>query len=282
MEPLVKRIRGFFTLFAAVIAVALAGGCGTASEPPVRLPARAVSIGVAPDNPGTLWEATSRTAYRSLDGGDSWRAVPRAPGGGSIAFLAKHALLAAGTGLWTGPSGGTGMVAMHRPPAPFRAISTAFYGVGRVYALDHAGRLWLSVTGGGRWSRVRAAGLPPGGVSVAARRAKTTRPDTVFVAAGSRGLWVSRDFGSHFRRVPGIADATGVATTTHDATRVLVSTPSGLLLSTDDGRSFRDVLRLRGVTAIALDSRNWRNAFAATSGGLLLRSDDGGSHWDLR
>jgi photosystem II stability/assembly factor-like uncharacterized protein len=263
-------------------AALVAGGCATASEPPVRLPGRALAIAVAPDNPGTLWASTPRAAFRSMDGGDSWRRVPGSPGGGSIAFLAKLTLVVAPSGATVGPdSGGARMVARRRPPARLVAVTSAFYPTNRLYGLDAHGGLWLSVSAGSTWSRLRATGLPSGGVAIAARRADTVKPDTVYVAAGAGGLWVSHDFGASFRRVPGIADATGVATTTHDATRVLVSTPARLLLSTDDGVSFRSVLRLRGVTAIALDSRNWRNAFAATAGGLLLRSMNGGASWSL-
>jgi hypothetical protein len=158
-------------------------------------------------------------------------------------------------------------------------VSSAFYPSERLYALDERGRLWLSVNAGAGWVRPRATGLPVSARAVAARRGKTSLPDTLFVAAGPAGLWVSRDFGGSFRRVPGVGDVTGVATTTHDARRVLVSTPRGLELSTDDARSFRVVLHLAGITAVALDTRNWRNAFAATASGLLLRSDDGGATW---
>jgi hypothetical protein len=265
----------------ALVASFFAAGCSSAAEPPVKLPARAVSIGVAPDNFGTLWAATATGAYRSIDGGDSWRRVPGAPGRASIAFLNKHTFLVAGAAALVGPDAGvTGLLPMRRPPSPLVSVTDAFYGANRLYGLDAQGRIWLSVTGGASWSPLQARGLPAGGLVISARRAKTIRPDTVFVAAGGHGLWVSDNFGESFRRLPGIADATGVATTTHDATRVLVSTPAGLELSTDNGASFRQVLHMSGLTAIAMDSRNWKNAFAATSGGLLLRSDDGGASWD--
>jgi photosystem II stability/assembly factor-like uncharacterized protein len=280
MEAVVKRIRGEIGVLAVVLAALAAGGCTSASEPPVRIPSLARSIGVAPNNYGTLWMAAEGATYSSDDGGAHWRRVPRTPGGGSVAFLDKVALLAARGGVWAGPQAGSMRLRLlPPPPVPMRAVSTAFYGIGRVYGLDVHGGLWVSVVSGKRWSRLRAAGLPAGGTAISARRAKTTLPDTVFVAAGAQGLWVSRDFGATFSRVAGIPDATAVATTTHDATRVLVSTPGGLLLSTDDAASFRGVLRMRGLTAITLDSKNWKNAYAATSGGLLLRSDDGGAHW---
>lgn len=265
----------------ALLATFFAAACSRAGEPPVKLPARVVSIGVAPDNYGTLWAATATGAYRSIDGGDSWRPVPGAPGRASIAFLHKQTFLAAGPGAWVGANAGVKrLVATRPPPSPLISVTDAFYGANRLYGLDARGRVWLSVTGGANWSQLQARGLPSGGRVISARRAKTILPDTVFVAAGARGLWISEDFGESFRRVPGITDATAVATTTHDATRVLVCTQAGLELSTDNAASFRPVLRMTGLTAIAMDSRNWKNAFAATAGGLLLRSDDGGASWD--
>lgn len=261
--------------------VAVAGGCGSASEPPVELPAQAVSIGVAPDNYGTLWAVTAAGAFRSQDGGHDWRRVVGAPGGGSVTFANKRTLLTDPDGLASASFGGTAVRQVRRPPAPLVAVSSPFYQTNRIYALDDRGRLWLSATAGDRWVQVRAIGLPPGGRAITARRASEVKPDTIYVAAGDRGLWVSRNFGTTFQRVPGVSQATEVATTPHDATRVLVADPSGLLLSTNDSRSFRRVLRLPGITAIALDTRNWKNGFAATAGGKLLRSDDGGASWTL-
>jgi photosystem II stability/assembly factor-like uncharacterized protein len=281
MRRSVERFRARAGLGMALVAAFSAAACGSASEPPVKLPGRALAIAVAPDNYGTLWETTATGAYRSVDGGDSWRRVPGAPGGASIAFLNKHTFLAAGPGAFVGSHGGvTRLLAVHDPPSPLISVTDSFYGANRLYGLDAQGRVWLSVTAGASWSQVRARGLPSGGLVISARRAKTILPDSLFVAAGARGLWVSHNFGESFHRVPGIGEATGVATTTHDATRLLVSTPTGLELSTDDGASFRQVLELPGLTAIALDSRNWKNAFAATPDGLLLRSDDGGASWD--
>jgi photosystem II stability/assembly factor-like uncharacterized protein len=261
--------------------VAACSGCGSASEAPVQLPARAVSIGVAPDNYGTLWAVTAGAAYRSQDGGHDWLRVPKAPGGDSITFAAKHTLLAGVGGLATATFGGTAVRPLSRPPAPLVAVTSPFFQTNRVYALDSRGRLWLSASGGRQWVAVRALGLPADARAIAARRASVVKPDTIFAAAGRNGLWVSRNFGSSFRRDPAVRQATAVATTPHDATRVLVADAAGLLLSTDDGRSFRRVLDQPGITAITLDTRNWKNAFASTSSGRLLRSSDGGVSWTL-
>ena len=280
MHRAVERNRAVFG-FLAALAGLLAAACATASEPPVRLPQRALQIAVAPDNPGTLWAATAHGAFISTDGGNRWHRVPKAPPAPMLAFLAKRMLLVTPRGASVDDFGGAlAPQPVHPPPARFVAVTSAYYPSERLYALDDRGGLWLSVNAGADWVRPRATGLPAGGRALAARRGKTSLPDSIFVAAGPAGLWVSRDFGGSFHRLPGVGDVTGVATTTHDPQRVLISTPSGLELSTDDGRSFHRVLSLPGITAVTLDTRNWRNAFAATASGQLLRSDDGGAHWD--
>jgi photosystem II stability/assembly factor-like uncharacterized protein len=258
-----------------------ATGCSGAAQPPVSTPGPAVAITVAPDDLGTLWTSTRSGVYRSRDGGDTWRRVPGAPGDTSASFARKRMVLVGGGDAWTGSFTGVGLRPMANPPADLIALSSPFYQTNRLYALDSAGRLWVTVTGGRRWSPVRASGLPAGAVALSARRAATDQPDWIFVAAGPAGLWRSHDFGASFHRLPGIGDATAVATTPHDATRVLVAGPTGLWLSTDNGGSFRKVLDRRGITAVALDTRNWKNGYATLDDGRMLRSDDGGDTWGV-
>ncbi len=74
-------------------------------------------------------------------------------------------------------------------------MASPYHRTNRLYALDDEGGLWLSIAAGRRWTRLRAEGLPDRPVSVAAVRDLVTEPDTVYVAAGSDGLWRSRDFG---------------------------------------------------------------------------------------
>ncbi len=159
-------------------------------------------------------------------------------------------------------------------------MTSPYYLSYRFFGLDRQGHLWGSVNAGKTWARLRAQGLPGGGVAIAARRQDPILPDTIYVAIGSRGLWKSVDYGATFHHVAGVADATAVAVTAHNANRVLVADNRGLLLSNNDGASFKRVLEATGITAVALDTRNYENAFAATSAGTLLRSDDGGASWN--
>src|SRR5207302_243042 len=119
-----------------------------------------------------------------------------------------------------------------------RAVASPYYRTNRLYAIDSAGRLWVSVRNGARWTRLHAVGLPGGAVSVAALRGDVHAPDVIYVACGRAGLWRSRDFGATFQRVPSVTDASVVADTTDDQHRLLVASPAGIELSTNAGRSF--------------------------------------------
>ena len=71
---------------AAVLLLSLAGCSDGAQPTAVALPAAARALAVAPDFAGTLWETTGAAAWRSHDGGLSWKRV-HGPGGGlAVAF----------------------------------------------------------------------------------------------------------------------------------------------------------------------------------------------------
>ena len=243
------------------------------------MPGRAGAVAVAPDNYGTLWMTTPARAYRSQDGGHSWKTVAGSAGGGAIAFGEKHTYLYGALGARVGPFTGLVVRPFRPAPEPLVAVTSPYYVTHRLYALDGQGGLWLSVNVGRSWAPLRASGLPVSGVAVAARRPDTARPDTIYVAAGPAGLWKSTDSGASFQRVEGVSSATAVATSTPHNEVLLVADAAGLLHSANDGRSFSRVLREPGITALAVDTRNPQNAFAGTAAGLLLRSDDGGVSW---
>jgi hypothetical protein len=259
-----------------IIVTILAAGCG-ASERPLELPAQARWLSVAPDFAGTIWDVTDGRAYRSMDGGHSWDPVPGVARGRAVAFTDHNAVVIGPGGAARSDFEGGLLVPWTPTPTGFVALASPYHRTNRLYALDGAGRLWLSVTAGGSWVRLRAEGLPPGAVALSAVRDDVTTPDIIYIAAGDRGLWRSLDFGATFRPVPGIARATAVATTTDEQDLVLVA-GDGIYLSTDRGRSFTRTSRA-AATAIAYDPRNHDLAFAATPDGRLLRSIDAGRTW---
>ena len=134
----------------------------------------------------------------------------------------------------------------------------------------------MSVDSGRHWLQLRAARLPNTAVSISAVRGDVTKPDVIYVACGTGGLWRSLDDGATFTHMPEPAVAYGVAMTTDKQSQVLVAGDK-VYLSKDYGRTFLPVLDRR-VDAVAYDPRNDRLAYAAL-GRELLRSVDGGETW---
>jgi photosystem II stability/assembly factor-like uncharacterized protein len=273
MREMVERKSVFIAILAGLVTA-----CGQASEPAVDIPARVMALAIAPDYAGTIWAAAGDHVYRSRDGGHSWRDLRHA-GGIGVAFLEKRVVLVDGTQVGIGGFGAT-RLSERRAARPIVAVASPYYRTSRLYGLDPRGRLWLSVRAGRRWVRLRAAGLPIGCTALTAVRGDPLKPDVVYVACGTAGVWRSSDFGASFRRLPTAPDATAVATTTDDHARLLAADADGLVLSTNGGRTFRRVATVQGVSAVAFDVRNYLIGYAATSR-TLLRSADGGVTWSI-
>ena len=82
---------------AAVLLLSLAGCSDGAQPTAVALPAAARALAVSPDFAGTLWETTGAGAWRSHDGGLSWKRV-HGPGGLGQRSHARVCTAAAGRG----------------------------------------------------------------------------------------------------------------------------------------------------------------------------------------
>jgi len=261
---------------AAVLALSLAGCSDGAQPTAVALPAAARALAVAPDFAGTLWETTGRRAWRSHDGGLSWKRV-HGPGGGlAVAFSEQGGEVVGPHGEQRADYGGIGLTPARQTPQPFVSLTTPYHRTDRLYALDVFGHAWVSVDAGRHWLQLRAAGLPNTAVSISAVRGDVTKPDVIYVACGARGLWRALDDGATFTHMPAPAVAYGVAMTTDEQSQVLVAGDK-VYLSQDYGRTFMPVLDRR-VDAVAYDPRNDRLAYAAV-GRELLRSVDGGETW---
>jgi len=263
-------------LVALAVTAALVSGCSGASPSSEPIPESARSLAVAPDFAGTLWEATGSTAWRSQDGGRSWRRVSGAHASLGVSFTELGSEVVGAHGAQRGDYGGNGLSRARPTPRTFVSVSSPYHRTTRLYAVDLFGGLWGSADGGRHWTRLRALRLPSTAESVSAVRDDPSTPDVVYVACGENGLWRSTDDGASFVQMPAPDVAYAVAMTTDDQRRVLVAGDQ-LYLSTDRGHTFLPVLDRR-VDAIALDPRNQRLAYAAV-GRALLRSVDGGRSW---
>ena len=118
MRASIERFRTVLGTAVTVLTVVFAcAGCAKSAESPVAMPGRAGAVAVAPDNYGTLWMTTPARAYRSQDGGHSWKTVAGSAGGGAIAFGEKHTYLYGALGARVGPFTGL-VVRPFRPGSP--------------------------------------------------------------------------------------------------------------------------------------------------------------------
>src|SRR6478735_3308255 len=121
------------------------------------LPAAVRALAVAPDFAGTLWETTGAAAWRSHDGGLSWKRV-RGPGGGlAVAFSERGGEVVGPHGEQRADYGGIGLTPARQTPQPFISLTTPYNRTDRLYALDVFGHPWVSVDAGRHWLQLRAA-----------------------------------------------------------------------------------------------------------------------------
>ena len=260
----------------ALLLMAIAAGCAGADPSATPLPAPARALAVAPDFAGTIWETTGDRPWRSQDGGQSWQPVSGRMGAVGVAFTDFGSEVVGASGAQRGDYGGSRLAGPRSTPGTFISVCSPYHRSNRLYAIDVFGHLWLSADAGRHWAKLRANRLPASALAVAAVRGDVLQPDAVYVAAGTAGLWRSRDDGATFRHVPDVPEAHAVALTTDDQHLVLVA-GDRVYLSTDYGQTFLPVLA-RKVDAVAYDPRNHRLAYAA-AGRTLLRSVDGGQTW---
>ena len=174
-----------------------------------------------------------------------------------------------------------------------------------------------STDGGGRWSDVRAAGLPS--LDIHGFAVDPRDPAKLYAAVAGQGLYRSTDAGRSFtvvsRQVGGgvmalvvtrdgrilagdmtqgllesqnggktwrvvvRASILGLAVNPTDPKRILAGT-AGVALSTDAGRTWRLALELpKGVGPVAWSKSNPKLAYAVGLNRVLYRSSDGGVSW---
>ncbi|MBM3946717.1 MAG: hypothetical protein FJ315_04880, partial [SAR202 cluster bacterium] len=220
------------------------------------------NIAVSPSNPDVMYlgiEVNAHTAYKSVDGGRSWRRIhfgdhakdiavhPRDP---AIAFVADS------TTIWRTTNGGEGPTHVVGPPRGFQQV------------LKHA--------------------FPPGPpqTSFSTVVVAPSNPSVVYAAVpgGTDGrgpaggmIFKSIDGGSSFAQHPGSFPVTSVLLVNpHDPDHVFLGSPEGVFVSTDGLRSGSKVAAASYVAD--LHTADGITVLAATGEGIL-RSEDGGRSW---
>jgi photosystem II stability/assembly factor-like uncharacterized protein len=243
---------------------------------------KVTSLLVDPQRPGTIFAGTWRQAYRSDDGGATWRGVfdgmvldsevfTLTPGRESGEIWASTCgwvyRTENGGGTWRRYQQGLG---------ERRTPSFAVLPDGRLLAGTIAGA-YLSADGGLTWK----LGSDPA-LSVLAVAVDPARPDRIVLGTEGSGIWISGSAGSEgFHPANrGLGNLRIGALATLPA-ELLVAVnnagpSSGVYRSLDGGRSFPDFTPLPTVLDLALDEEH---AFAATERGLFERN---GAAWTRR
>ncbi|MEH1014437.1 glycosyl hydrolase [Micromonospora sp. CPCC 206060] len=229
-----------------------------------------------------------------------------------FALILATVLLGSGTALLA-PGGGAGASPPRPPdeyrpvrgpsaPAEFRYLQKTIPGTALPrHAYDTAAQAARRLPQvGGAWRSIGPTNI---GGRVTSLALDPHRPDTLYAAAASGGVWVSRDAGGHF--APAWPDdwtqAMGAVATGPDGTLYagtgeanpgggsVTYEGTGLYASTDGGRHWRFLgLRDSGaIGAITVDPTDPKRIFVAAAGSLyspggdrgVYRSTDGGASW---
>ncbi|MEV4658634.1 glycosyl hydrolase [Micromonospora sp. NPDC049301] len=187
-------------------------------------------------------------------------------------------------------------------PAEFRYLQKTVPGVALPrHAYDTAARAAARLPAvGGTWKAVGPTNI---GGRITSLALDPLRADTVYAAAASGGVWVSRDAGQRFEPAwpDGWTQAMGAVATGPDGTLYagtgevnpgggsITYEGTGLYASRDGGRSWRFLgLRDSGaIGGITVDPRDPKRIFVAAAGSLyngggdrgVYRSTDGGVTW---
>lgn len=258
------------------------------------LPAAAVwSVQVVRSQPDTVYLVTSSDgAFKSTDGGGSWRALPL---GGVLWSLVLDPRDE--NRLYVGTNG-SGVYRSDDAGASFFPVGTV--GDGRVTALAHdpslPGVLYAGTAGGGvgvsRDYGLRFDETASGPRLTLALAVQDT--GEVFAATGHDGVFRSPGYGDVWRAVAGEAlgaigaqNVYSLAVDPRDPSRVLAATNDGGLLGTGDGgatwRTMGRGFSSRSSRQITFDPATASTIYVGSfNGGGLNVSRDGGATWTPR
>jgi len=249
------------------------------------------SLVLDPTTATTMFAATGRGLYRTLDGGKSWTHVSGAIGERSVISMALDpaapARLVAGTdsgGLFrSGDGGAVWTAAASSLPARYVAALTVDpVRPGVVYAGSEAGRLYRSGDAGATWRELTRPILD---VAITCITADPASADSLWVGTNSMGLFHSTDGGATWAPHRSLTRGT-VWNVTMDPVAprtIYAGTHDGLFRSVDGGETWKRAyygLHSLNVLAIAIDPSNSATLYAGTAGGIY-KSIDGSQTWNI-
>jgi hypothetical protein len=231
---------------------------------------------VNPANPDIVLAGSAQyTAFRSTDGGATWKRVLREPtlDLSAVAFSpdGARAFIAGDDGVFVSADGGA-TFALNAQLGDVTVNSVAAGSSGSVYIATEEG-FFSSSDGGARWT----ARKRPIASQEIRLKLMPGSPDRLY-ASTLAGIFESADGARSWKPLPfpdkGIREIEVVPPATIHA-----ATVKGLVRSTDGGKSWAALARFAGERVYEVRVAGDRTVFAQTDNGYF-RSDDGGETWN--
>jgi len=248
------------------------------------------ALALDPSNSSTLYAATARGLFKSVDAGATWRSTG--------AGLDKHSLLA----LAVDPRATSNLYATTDTGGVFRstdggehwseanegigaryvgAIAVDPHHAGSVYAGAEAGRVFRSTDAGTTWKELAS---PTSRVGVTVVALDPVTQGLLYVGTNSEGVYWTTDDGMKWSRPSGRMSHGTVWNLMFDRTpgSLFVGTHDGLFRSANAGASWTASnrgLRSWNVLALALDPAAPATLYAGTAA-AIYKSSDAGQSWN--
>ena len=248
------------------------------------------ALALDPSNSSTVYAATARGLFKSVDAGATLAADGRGPeqafpprtGGRSRATSNLYATTDTG-GVFRSTDGGEhwseaneGIGARY-----VGAIAVDPHHAGGVYAGAEAGRVFRSTDAGTTWKELAS---PTSRVGVTVVALDPVRPGLLYVGTNSEGVYWTTDDGVKWSRPSGSMSHGTVWNLMFDRTpgSLFVGTHDGLFRSANAGASWTASnrgLRSWNVLALALDPASPGTLYAGTAA-AIYKSSDAGQSWN--
>ncbi|HMB94263.1 MAG TPA: hypothetical protein VKP65_25660, partial [Rhodothermales bacterium] len=242
---------------------------------------RNFGVDATPD--GTIYLAAGNGAFRSRDGGASWRIttgwevtevldVDVAPSNPATIYIATA------YGVWRTTDGGETWAqqnsGLSNPPFT-QAIAVDRANPERVLTGGEGG-LYESTDGGEHWQQISA-------VPIREIQQHPADPDVWLVGTGGRGVMVSHDGGTNWQFSEGVTSTmyAVAADPLNPEHMVAAGFETGVFVSTDSGQTWAlaDGMAGQSVHALLFDESQQGRLWAGTLGAGVYYSDDLGQTW---
>ncbi len=261
------------------------------------MPVNIDSIAIDPRNSDTIYAGTWYRAFKSTDGGSSWRLINKGMIDDSDVFAITvnyrnpdHVIASACSGIYESFNAGENWKKIQGIPSQARRTRDILQHPTRpatIYAATTEG-FWMTTNGGRSWAMTTQRELEINSIAV-----HPDDPDKIFIGTNNYGVMVSSDGGKNFSQTNGNFSSRFTYSITPDveisnrlyATTINTATGGGFVFISDDsGTTWRPSVKnldINRTTAYSLvqDRVKTNNIYLATNFGIF-HSPDRGVTWN--